>query len=56
MRDAGASADEELGESDRRKFLTAASSATAAVGVVFAASPFVASWEPWSGPGAGAHR
>jgi ubiquinol-cytochrome c reductase iron-sulfur subunit len=30
----------------RRKFLTAATSATAAVGVVFAASPFVASWQP----------
>jgi len=30
----------------RRKFLTAATSATGAVGVVFAAIPFVASWKP----------
>jgi ubiquinol-cytochrome c reductase iron-sulfur subunit len=30
----------------RRKFLTVATSATAAAGVVFAVSPFVASWEP----------
>jgi len=30
----------------RRKFLTAATSATGAVGVVFAAVPFVASWKP----------
>ena len=30
----------------RRKFLTAATSATAAVGVVFAATPFVSSWKP----------
>ena len=40
-----------LGASDevdlsRRKFLTAATSATGAVGVVFAAIPFVASWKP----------
>jgi ubiquinol-cytochrome c reductase iron-sulfur subunit len=30
----------------RRKFLTAATSATGALGVVFAAVPFVASWKP----------
>jgi ubiquinol-cytochrome c reductase iron-sulfur subunit len=30
----------------RRKFLTVATSATAAAGAVFALSPFVASWEP----------
>jgi len=30
----------------RRKFLTAATSATGALGVVFAAIPFVASWKP----------
>ena len=46
MTDAGAKADEELVDHSRRKFLTAATSATAAAGVVFAASPFVASWAP----------
>jgi len=46
MTDAGASTDQEVVDADRRKFLTAATSATAAVGVVFAASPFVASWQP----------
>jgi ubiquinol-cytochrome c reductase iron-sulfur subunit len=46
MTDAGAGADQEVVDADRRKFLTAATSATAAVGVVFAASPFVASWQP----------
>jgi len=46
MTDAGASADQELIDADRRKFLTAATSATAAVGVVFAAGPFIASWQP----------
>ncbi|HKC16454.1 MAG TPA: ubiquinol-cytochrome c reductase iron-sulfur subunit [Steroidobacteraceae bacterium] len=46
MTDAEASADQELVDADRRKFLTAATSATAAVGVVFAASPFIASWQP----------
>jgi len=30
----------------RRKFLTVATSATAAAGAVFALSPFIASWEP----------
>ena len=33
-------------DASRRKFLTVATSATAAVGVVFAATPFVASWRP----------
>jgi ubiquinol-cytochrome c reductase iron-sulfur subunit len=46
MTDAAASADDELVDYGRRKFLTAATSATAAVGVVFAATPFVASWQP----------
>jgi ubiquinol-cytochrome c reductase iron-sulfur subunit len=46
MTDAGASADEAMIDYGRRKFLTAATSATAAVGVVFAAGPFVASWQP----------
>jgi len=46
MTDAEASDDQELVDADRRKFLTAATSATAAVGVVFAASPFIASWQP----------
>jgi ubiquinol-cytochrome c reductase iron-sulfur subunit len=46
MTDAGARAEGEAVDLGRRKFLTAATSATAAVGVVFAASPFVASWQP----------
>src|SRR5260221_11840298 len=46
MTDAEASADQELVDADRRKFLTAATSATAGVGVVFPASPFIASWQP----------
>src|SRR5258706_8429280 len=46
MTDAEASDDQELVDADRRKFLTAATSGTAAVGVVFAAGPFVASWQP----------
>ncbi len=33
-------------DQSRRKFLTVATSATAAVGMVFAATPFVASWRP----------
>jgi ubiquinol-cytochrome c reductase iron-sulfur subunit len=33
-------------DQDRRKFLTVATSATAAVGAVLAITPFVASWEP----------
>ncbi len=46
MTDAGAKGDDAGVDQDRRKFLTVATSATAAVGVVFAASPFVASWRP----------
>ena len=44
MTDAGTKADEQGVDQDRRKFLTVATSATAAVGAVFAVSPFVASW------------
>ena len=46
MTDAGAKAGGLAVDQDRRKFLTVATSATAAVGVVFAATPFVASWKP----------
>jgi ubiquinol-cytochrome c reductase iron-sulfur subunit len=46
MTDPGAKADQAAVDQDRRKFLTIATSATAAVGVAFAASPFVASWRP----------
>ena len=46
MTDPGAQADAAAVDQDRRKFLTVATGATAAVGVVFAASPFVASWQP----------
>ena len=46
MTDAGAKGDDAGVDQDRRKFLTVATSATAEVGVVFAASPFVASWRP----------
>ena len=46
MTDAGAKGEDAAVDQGRRKFLTAATSATAAVGVVFAASPFVASWKP----------
>lgn len=46
MTDAGAKAETEAVDHSRRKFLTVATSATAALGVVFAASPFVASWKP----------
>ena len=35
-------ADQEAVDLDRRKFLTVATAATAGVGVVFAATPFVA--------------
>jgi ubiquinol-cytochrome c reductase iron-sulfur subunit len=44
MTDAGTKADAQGVDQDRRKFLTVATSATAAVGAAFAASPFVASW------------
>ena len=48
MSEIGAIADHQLPEIDpsRRKFLTVATGATAAVGVVLAAVPFVASWAP----------
>ena len=46
MSDPGAKAGATAVDQDRRKFLTVATGATAAVGVVFAASPFVASWAP----------
>src|ERR1700728_5055606 len=48
MSEIGAIADHQQPEIDerRRKFLTVAPSATAAVGVVVAAVPFVASWAP----------
>jgi ubiquinol-cytochrome c reductase iron-sulfur subunit len=46
MTDPGAKADQAAVDQDRRKFLIVATSATAAVGVVFAATPFVASWQP----------
>jgi ubiquinol-cytochrome c reductase iron-sulfur subunit len=48
MSEIGAIADHPQPEIDpgRRKFLTVATSATAAVGVVVAAVPFVASWAP----------
>ena len=46
MSEAGSSPDDQGVDQSRRKFLTVATSATAAVGVVFAATPFVASWRP----------
>ncbi len=46
MTDAGAKLNDQAVDQDRRKFLTIATSATAAVGAIFAASPFVASWRP----------
>lgn len=46
MSEAGSSPDEQGVDQSRRKFLTVATSATAAVGAVFAATPFVASWKP----------
>src|SRR6202051_1356021 len=48
MTDVGAIADQQPPEIDqsRRKFLTVATGATATVGVVIAAVPFVASWAP----------
>jgi ubiquinol-cytochrome c reductase iron-sulfur subunit len=46
MSEAGSSPDEQGVDLSRRKFLTVATSATAAVGAVFAATPFVASWKP----------
>jgi ubiquinol-cytochrome c reductase iron-sulfur subunit len=46
MTDAVVNNDEGAVDLSRRKFLTAATSATAAVGVVFVATPFVSSWQP----------
>jgi ubiquinol-cytochrome c reductase iron-sulfur subunit len=46
MSEPGAKADTAAVDQDRRKFLIVATSATAAVGVAFAATPFVASWAP----------
>jgi ubiquinol-cytochrome c reductase iron-sulfur subunit len=46
MSDSGAIANDIEIDESRRKFLTAAASATAAVGVVVAAVPFVESWAP----------
>ena len=46
MSDAGAMADDGAVDDSRRKFLTVAASATAGVGAVFAAVPFIASWKP----------
>src|SRR5262252_8581251 len=46
MTDAVATVDASEVDQGRRKFLTVATSATAAVGAVFTLSPFVASWEP----------
>lgn len=46
MTDAVATGEHSDVDQGRRKFLTVATSATAAAGAVFALSPFVASWEP----------
>ena len=46
MTDAGATGEHSAVDQGRRKFLTVATGTTAAVGAVFAVSPFVASWEP----------
>jgi ubiquinol-cytochrome c reductase iron-sulfur subunit len=46
MSDAGVMAGDGAVDDSRRKFLTVAASATAGVGAVFAAVPFVASWKP----------
>ncbi|HXR18923.1 MAG TPA: ubiquinol-cytochrome c reductase iron-sulfur subunit [Steroidobacteraceae bacterium] len=46
MTDIGADAYGTAIDQSRRKFLTLATSATAAVGVVFAAVPFIESWQP----------
>jgi len=46
MSDAGVIADDGAVDLSRRKFLTVATSATAAVGAVVAAVPFVSSWNP----------
>src|ERR1700741_5204120 len=46
MTDVAATGNDNVVDQGRRKFLTIATSATAAVGAVFTLSPFVASWEP----------
>jgi len=46
MSAAGSGPDDQGVDQSRRKFLTVATSATAAVGAVFAATPFVSSWKP----------
>ena len=46
MSEAGPSPEQQGVDQSRRKFLTVATSATAAVGAVFAATPFIASWRP----------
>ena len=45
MSDAVTSSTEDVDVS-RRKFLTAATAATGAIGVAFVATPFIASWKP----------
>jgi ubiquinol-cytochrome c reductase iron-sulfur subunit len=46
MTDGAATVDDTAVDLGRRKFLTVATAATAAVGTAFALSPFIASWEP----------
>jgi len=46
MTDGAATVDDTAVDLGRRKFLTVATAATAAVGAVFTLTPFVASWEP----------
>lgn len=46
MNEVGAIADHQEIDESRRKFLTVATGATAAIGAVLAAVPFVASWAP----------
>jgi ubiquinol-cytochrome c reductase iron-sulfur subunit len=46
MTDVAATVDDNEVDQSRRKFLTVATTATAAVGAVFTLTPFVASWEP----------
>ena len=46
MTDGAATVDDAAVDLGRRKFLTVATAATAAVGAVFTVTPFVASWEP----------
>jgi ubiquinol-cytochrome c reductase iron-sulfur subunit len=46
MADAGVMVDEELVDDSRRKLLGAATAATGALGIAFAAAPFLSSWTP----------